>query len=578
MNRTQLNLAEPLLLLPPMDRYREQFRIVQLPRANAADQYKKITDLLPLDQITIAPELTKDHPLAKYFLQSEPISSKQLKVILSGPDINPVLTLLHEGRIPAAFYPDGVVPLEGNDTSYDRSEWNRDALIISAALRRGGNWNESFAILKLLWNSMATEPELRNRIISFRDCDDGLARTKRGEWVMPVKWSLGDPHKIHVFNNWSHRQLDANWETIGGPFRFACELAEAQAAGKLPLTVNPLELALESLDPEYKKHGTHILMDAVEALLRIGWDMPHDGIWESYPSSSGTHGILAGVAALDEAERFFERFGWDALPHNEREDGLTFKELFKTQLAAGRAIIKERIPEEGYATERRGRPHDMALTLAMCPFVPSHESLSSRQFDTLARTGYDFCMTPQGFIRWDNDKKHGPDTYLSGGYMQDPAVNTKGEFGKLPDNWKTGQDWKNDWAASWTMFDPIYVGGFARRYIESSGGDVEAFLRTAEHMKRSFSQTTKQEYIVNLAGKDGAPFVIPKGVLPEAWVWSLNGELVPAHNGALQMSHGLLGIALERYAEALEIFESGEGQKHYKRYVEWKSSYLDFQI
>ncbi len=519
-----------------------------------------------LSKLKVHQSIARDHPLAEFFMKSTPLTLLDLHNIFHSKHVNAGITKYHrDGRVPAAYYEPQESTHSGDETRYDASMWNRDAMVIEAANRRAGNWSDAHATNTLLWHTIGNDEGLRGNVIEFRNCGDTLARLRNGQRIIPIKWSLGDSNKIHVFENWNHIQLDAYWETLRGPFRFTNELSHGKASRTLPCDLNTDDLDIRSIDPHHGKFDEHLLVSAAYAFFGT-LRAPHEGIWESHRAPGGTHALLAGLSCMDEMVDFFAREGWNALP-NQPRDGFSFQEELLGQRDFTRGVLRQRIPERGYAVERPGRPYDMAMHFAVYPFIPHRESLNAAQVDTLLRTGYDHCMRPHGWIRWAFDKEFGPDTYVGDNYMNDPAPHGRGEFAKCPVDWYEQRDGdelipnKRFHPARWTLYDAIYAARLYMRYIESGGAHIEAFERADMHLKRALSQLTRCAYQIVLAGKPGQVFKTPKGVLPEAWTFDRNRrELVPCHNGALLMSHGLLALALEKAVEAAALFESERGQ------------------
>ena len=91
--------------------------------------------------------------------------------------------------------------------------------------------------------------------------------------------------------------------------------------------------------------------------------------------------------------------------------------------------------------------------------------------------------------------------------------------------------------------------------MHSDGRDQDSLLYGDKHLKRSLSFITKEPHSLFVAGK-GAEYVIPSGILPEAFAWdSSRQEWRPNHNSPLLMAQAALGLAFERAQEACILAE-----------------------
>lgn len=498
-------------------------------------------------EIPISLQLSQKHPLSGYILQKSPLTSFHYRQLLSSPHIDLSITGFHTGSVPAAVHSRFFNGEELSATDYARNEWMRDSILVSVACHRAGLTNLSYSILRNVWHFLGSH-EQRASIIDFHKLPDeeAQARYERGEGRPQIKWKIGPDGKLAVRDHvWGDDQHDALGAGIWAPFRFANQRHVGMSAYAARNYVGE-PLSLHSLDPVYGT-GENILVAYIKFLNRIDVAYRSDlGPWEDRKTKSRASSVGIINSAMKEAMQFHDREGWDILgaQYSEGQRPEWYQAEVRRVYNRTSEVLKRRIPDNGFATEADERPIDSAVLLLNYPF---RGALSEKQENSTLAVGYR-NLRPEGILRWENDEKLGPDAYVGQDYIYNRDPVAKGEFA---DNSVQGYR-----APRWTMFDPLIAARSFIRFIESDGEDFESFLRADRHMKRSLSQITQREHDLHIEGKN-EHFVVPKGVLPEAYFWDSREKMFrPCHNSPLLMAQSLFALAFERAVEATQLLES----------------------
>ncbi|MCO6432399.1 MAG: hypothetical protein J5J00_16215 [Deltaproteobacteria bacterium] len=515
-------------------------------RSIPSAELSKNPNIPRVKDIPISRQLSEHHPLCTFIQQHSPLTRAQYRQILHSPHIDLSITGFHTGSVPAAVHSRFLKGEELEPTDYANNEWVRDAILVSVACHRSGYTDLAHSVLKNVWHFLGSA-EHRYKVVQFHLLTDEEAQAKfeRGEDIPAVKLQIrSDGHLDWRNHPWGDAQNDANGAAIWTPFRFAnqrhvgmSEYATRDYQGR--------PLGLHEIDPLYGT-GEHILVAYLKYLNRI--DVAHRsdyGPWEDRLAKSRASSVGIVNAAVKEAIIYHEREGWDALgaAYSDGQRPDWFKNEVLRLAARTAEVLNMRIPEYGIATECDQRPIDSAVLLLNYPF---RGSLTEGQQSSVLAAGYE-NLRPEGIIRWKMDLEYGEDAYVGQDYNHFRCEEAKGEFA---DGYVPGFQ-----PARWTMFDPIIAASCFVRFIESGGEDIESFLRGDRHIKRSLSQITKDEDILWIEGKQ-KEFVIPKGVLPEAYFWDSHARAHrPCHNSPLLMSQALFALALERAIEASTLLE-----------------------
>ncbi len=490
-----------------------------------------------LKDIPLSPQLVSDHPLRSFILKESPLTSQELKGILSHPALDLSLIGFHSGTVTAAVHNQLMHGDRVGVEDYSRNMWARDGIITAAALNRAGFSDHAHQIVKNLWDFSGGHHH-RGKILQFHW--GGVEFSRRlfleGNNGPHIKYSVNQSGHLEWCNHdWGHQQLDALGAMIWAPYRFANQRGRSDSDARLDL---------RHLDP-MKGQNDSILPAAIKMLHGVqAHDTMDYGPWEDIRVWRRASSVGIVLAALHEARVFHEREGWDYLPveYHGKQDGQSFHDQLEATLYNCLNTVQSRIPTEGLATECDRRPHDSALVFLLYPFDCN---LKLERQNTILRTVYR-NMGETGFRRWEMDVEDGPDRYVGQDYFSNGDPSYKGEFARVGDGYRP---------AEWSLFDPLLAAYYYRRYVHSAGRDQDSLLYGDKHLKRALSFITKESHSLFVAGK-GEEYVIPGGILPEAFAWdSSRQEWRPNHNSPLLMAQAALGLAFERAQEACIVAE-----------------------
>lgn len=496
-----------------------------------------------LDSIRVSPQLAANHPFERYITKSKPLNISDLHQILADPVLDLSLIGFKTGAITAAVQ-NHVMSFEhahSHHEDYSRNMWARDSIITAAALNRAGFSDKAEQIVRNLW-SFAGSDEHRGKILQFHW---GTAEERRRMFIdgnigPHIKFSVGERGEIGFCNHdWGHQQLDALGAMVWAPYRFVNQASRYT-------NINPgSHFDLRTLDPQTAATDS-ILPATIKMFFGAGVHNTLDyGPWEDVREWRRATSVGIVVAALEEAKRYHEREGWNALPveYFGRQDGRAFRDQLEETLARCIATVHDRIPERGLAVECDRRPYDSAMLLLLYPF-DLHLNIDRQ--NTILRTVYR-NMGDAGFRRWELDELDGPDRYVGQDYFYNSDKRDKGEFAAPARDMKP---------AEWSLFDPLLAAYFYRRFVESGAREIEAFRYADKHLKRSLAFITPEAQSLRVEGK-GREFVIPGGILPEAFAWDSKRHMWRAnHNSPLLMAQAALGLAFERAQEAILLVDA----------------------
>lgn len=495
-----------------------------------------------LKSILVSEQLADGHPFERFIHKTKPLTISDLHQILANPVLDLSLVGFKTGAVSAAVQ-NQILDYNGagHAEDYSRNMWARDSIITAAALNRAGYSDKAEQIVKNLW-SFAGSEQHRGKILQFHwgSMEERRRRFIEGNEGPHIKFSIGASGEIgFCTHDWGHQQLDALGAMVWAPYRFANNVA--RSGEKSP--GGPFDLRL--LDPN--RNATDSILPA--ALKMFHGAGVHDtldyGPWEDVREWRRATSVGIVVAALREAIEFHEREGWGYLPveYNGCQDPGMFRDHVEETLGRCLETVCDRIPIDGLAVECDRRPVDSAMLLLLYPFDCG---LSIERQNTVLRTVYR-NMGEVGFRRWEHDEFDGPDRYVGQDYHYNRNAEDKGEFANRSGALR---------AAEWSLFDPLLAAYFYRRFVNSGAREIESFVYADRHLKRALSFITSQASTLHVEGK-GRSFTIPRGILPEAFVWDSRQEAWLAnHNSPLLMAQAALGLAFERAQEAILLVDA----------------------
>ena len=524
--------------------------LVQRDRAND-EVIQKLIDSHPIfkglplpREIPISERYAEDHPLRSLIVGDRNISHRDVMALIGSSELELNISAYTTGTVPAAdnSHHEGAATFS---TEYAEHAWTRDISIVAIALRRGGFEAEAASVVKSLLEFYADSAQ-RSRFVKYVLADTATAKEwyGKGTNIPHIKAKIEDG-KMAPFEQWGHQQLDAMgmwlWTTFRAANVGAVDLHQLNA--QFASEINPNEA------------NDSVLGLAIKFLNRIEfWDQEDFGPWEDKMFSKRGTSIGICVAALEQAQQFFESHphGYNALPNGPDDAAHFYLKLeLENALDYGRQALSERIPNDGgLAVENDHWQSDAALSFLLYPFTPtleaSQEAALLRRIFERDESGEFKRIGELGISRRDEDDYVGQD------YIYNP--DGKGMFSDM--------DVPGYKPAEWTLFDGLLCGYFARKYIDSirdsglDGEDTLSLLYAQRFFKRMATQFTKEDDEFTLV-TDGTKITTAKGVIPEAYFWDTTEDRWRAnHNTPLLMANAAHALALERMVHALSVHEA----------------------
>lgn len=534
-------MAAGALPIGSVDRASEQ--LVQ----ELIDNHPIFKDLPHPSEIPVCARYAEGHPLESLIIGDNRITSREVDELLQSPEVQMTIGIFPNGTVPAANN-ETEHSVETDSRSYAKHAWTRDKIIVAFALRRAGHTEMGNAVLSNLHGFYAS-PDQRQRFFKNVFANTATAREwyDKGTNIPHIKAEIVDGQMV-PYHDWGHQQLDAMGMWLWGTFR-------AANAGDLNLPDLNQHFA-KQVNPNEADESTLGL--AIKFLNRIQfWDLDDFGPWEDEKHRSRGTSIGICVAALEEAQKFFEthEHGYNALPNGMGEDAAhELKVELHTALHYGRQILNERVPSDGgLAVECDHWDSDAALSFLLYPFAPQ---MNPAQENAILRTLFErredgaFRRIGElGITRRDGDDFVGQD-YI---YEQD----RRGMFADME-----VEDYR---AAEWTLFDPLLCAYFSRKYVESvqdalqagssRGEDKLSLMYARRFFRRMAAQFTKENDEYQLA-HDGSHVQVGKGIIPEAYFWDTTQDRWRAnHHSPLLMANATHALALARLKDALDMHE-----------------------
>lgn len=490
-------------------------------------------------EIPLNPAFLANHPLKSLITKNGLLNSADLNSILNVDSDALDLRIIgrHPGVVTASIS-DQILGRVAESEAYSNNLWLRDAILCVVALHEGEFHAEANGILKNIWHQLGAS-EQRWHITQFHF---GAHNERTRAYLdlnsgPPIKLSVGDDGVLYRYDDWGHHQLDALGAAVWAPYKFANRQERKMGAHTFDI---------RDLEPVGGiKDG--VLPAMIKMLYGIKANATSDrGPWEDFLAESRATSVGVVVAALNEAKIFHDRAGWDYFPveYAGRQDGYLFEQQLSELLRASTETLYSRIPENGFAVECDRRPYDSSMLLALAPF-DSHLSLGRQ--NSILKTVYK-NIGEAGIRRWEFDLLTGlRDDYVGQDYHYNANPEKKGEFA---DN--TVADYR---PAEWTLFDPILAIYYYKRYMRSQGTDTKALEYADRHLKRSMSFITTEDMNLFVAGKQ-RNYHIPKGILPEAFVWDSKKQAwLPNHNSPLLMAQAVFGLSFRAALKAMKMAE-----------------------
>lgn len=504
--------------------------------------------LIPiLEKIIPGEQFVSGHFLEKYIRHDGPLSRNMVDEILSDPRINLSVLGYDSGTIPAA---------QNKSSSYFYHAWTRDSALIACALSWSGHHEIAEKVISNLSMFYGTK-EQRDRICSFLWSEDAPERFRACDYIPFIRAKIDDESgKMVRFikrsdgifedaENWAHAQLDAIGLWLWTTFRFANSSTSIQRPS---LDLNKIENSLSELNSDNSIESLFVV--AIKFLEKIRfWDQHDFGPWEETSCRQRASSIAMCVAALQEANKFFTIHGWDALtlnPTSSDPENVTpsiehacenFKQTLNHALCQGEEALKIRIPDaEGkMAVECDEHPADAALILTLYPITAG---MTKEQEMNVLRTVYRL-MGEAGFKRYEGDPYVGEDyIYAQCDYlMADTAKPCYRE-------------------AEWVLFDFTLSAYYFRRFEESQGRDLDAYLYGHAHYKRglAYISSDSDQYFVE---RTGQLIQVESGSLGEAHFWdSHQGQWRSNCNSPLNWTKAACSLASERLKASVRLYEA----------------------
>jgi hypothetical protein len=473
-------------------------------------------------QIPIFEPLLLRHQFSKYIRSPNHISSKDLYEILE--KISFPVYLYESGAVPAAFNP---------ATDYTEHSWTRDTAIVAYAMGISNHLKESRKAIQSLAVFYGRK-EQRDRFISFHYHHDPYSKYRFGHPTneLPhIRARIDETGKmVESLQDWSHSQLDA----IGMWLFTTFKLANLEI-----INLSEVDTFLnEEVNGDNKLES--IFSVGLKFLNRINFWHQHDhGPWEDRLEPSRASSVGIGIAALNEALLFFNKYGPDAIKIYKADADKTLIDEINLALKEAKKVLEFRLPLNGaYAVETEAFQADSALSFLLFPFNPG---LNVRQENAIIKTLYEKRMGPVGFSRRDNDEYLGHDYIYN---VENPCFCDPSIPFYRP--------------AQWTMFDPLLAAFYYQRFLDSNAMDMESFTYADRHLRRTLLMVTKSKDSFRKAFS-GMTVKTPKGRIPEAYFYdSILDKWRPNENTPLLMAEAAFAFMIDRAEQACKLWNMSQ--------------------
>jgi hypothetical protein len=481
-----------------------------------------LNQLVPIYHMPLPAEVS-GHFFKDFILKQGLLSPSDIRQIICDARLDLGFERCETGTVVAAPTP---------NSSYSNHAWTRDSAIVACALRRAGSNEDAAKIVENLAMTYGHEAQ-RMRFVSFHNGSDPVGRYRREDFIPHIRMSVDSSGRmVESKEPWGHNQLDAIGEWLWVTFRLAADKV---------VDLKSLNAKIDEVNPNNKKES--IFVAALKFLSRIEfWDQNDFGPWEKYSLDRRASSIGICRSALQEASRYFNESGWDALAvdYNSPKPERRLRRELQYALGRSRVALLERIPDtpDGVAVEADHTPRDAALISLLYPFNPG---LTQNQENAILRAVMPLMGT-HGFRRWPEDVFVGQD-YAN--RPDQPNAEIQADTSKL--GWKP---------AEWPMFVSMLQGHYSRRFIESGGNDTISLRQADQLLKWGLSLVTPEPEELHLKYRQER-VTLPAGLLPEAyWYDSQADEMRPNHHSPLAMAKAFFVLGVERHLEALSFCSS----------------------